>query len=121
MSKPAIQMGNGAFISPTEARTKVKGGVFGVDSWVAKVIGLNEEGRLRLNFLLNDVSGLSDSGKSGVVKWAIKSDGVYQWRRFFAGVTDAGWESNGFCIISHGAIRQISAEEAKDLAVEMSM
>ena len=67
-------------------------------------------------FLNQDRSGLSGTGRSGVIAWCGPlEDGVYEWRGFCVGSTSTNWCSDGFAVIKDGLVTQVTKDQAKEL------
>ena len=110
-----LELGDGTFITATEAVTNVRGGGYGADAWLAKVTGPDPKFGLTRQFVKKDTSGLSHSGRSGSISWEISGSGLYEWRKFCIGSTPRNWESSGFCVIEDGSVREITKSAAIEL------
>ena len=97
------------------ASTRVRGGGYGAQAWLAQIVGLDAKFGFSRNFIQAHKS-LSGSGRSGKITWPPLEDGVYQWRGFCVGSTSINWESSGFAVIENGLIERISKAEAEALA-----
>lgn len=106
-----LELGEGTFITATEAATKIRGGGYGGNAWLAKITGLDSKFGFTREFVKKSTAGLSGSGRSGSIYWEITEDGIYEWRKFCIGSTAKNWKSNGFCVISDGSICEITKAE----------
>lgn len=64
-----------------ECFTRVRGGgVAGGSAWLARVLGLDPKYELSRKFMRADKSDLSQSGRSGIIRWTISEPGIYEFR-----------------------------------------
>lgn len=80
--------------------TKVRGGGYGSDAWIAKITGPDPKYGLKRQFCKRDRSGLSRSGGSGAITFDVNEPGVYEFRGFCVGSTANNWEWSGFIELS---------------------
>lgn len=104
-------------IGASGASTRVRGGGYGAEAWLAQIVGLDAKFGFSRNFIQAHKS-LSGSGRSGKITWGPLEDGVYEWRGFCVGSTAINWESSGFAAIENGLIARISKAEAEALAAQ---
>lgn len=108
-----IDLGDGTFISAQRAQTRVRGGGFGANAWLARITGTDPRYTFRRAFLQPDRSGLSGSGRSGAITWEVPSPGLYEWRAFCVGSTTRNWRSDGFCRIDpDGTVARLDRDAA---------
>jgi len=108
-------------INLTHAQTDVRGGGYGNDAWIAKVTGLDPKYGLAREFCRRDTSGLSRSGRSGLITFEMLGPGIYEFRNFCVGSTSNNWEWSGFVQVSDdGKVSRLSRTDVVDLVGEMS-
>lgn len=121
-----IGLGDGTYFGSQRARTRVRGGGYGSDAWVAKIVGLHPKYGLDREFVRADRSGLSGSGRSGSISWDIDEPGIYEIRNFCVGSTANNWEYSSFfeigedqsvCELSKAAV--LGRFEHQDIPVPM--
>lgn len=83
--------------------TDVRGGGYGGSAWIALVTGLDDKFGLKRAFCVRDRSGLSRSGASGSISFAVTRPGIYEFRGFCVGSTARNWEWSGFIELLEGA------------------
>jgi hypothetical protein len=109
----------GTYISVTGAQTRIRGGGYGSDAWLARLVGLDDKFTFKREFVQKE-DHRSGSGKSGTIVWTIKEPGIYEWRKLCVGSTGNNWESSGFCRISDDGIERLTKEEAIEAVKSMS-
>lgn len=106
-----LRLGDDTYITPTEAKMRVRGGGFGAGAWLAQIIATDPKFGFAREFIRKNTSDLSGSGKSGTISWEIENSGIYEWRGFCVGSTPRNWESSGFCKITDEGIEELSKKE----------
>lgn len=76
--------------------TDVRGGGYGNRAWIARIVGPDAKFGLSREFCRADKSGLSGSGRSGVISFEVTEPGLYEFRGFCVGSTARNWEWSGF-------------------------
>lgn len=114
-----LELGDGTWISPEMATTRVRGGGFGSGAWLALIGGTHPVHGLARRFITADKSGMSGSGRSGSVTWDLPGAGLYEWRDFCVGSTAGNWRSSGYAVISDTAVREVTKAEAAALARQL--
>ena len=93
--------------------TRVRGGGYGSDAWIARIIGLDPKYQFARKFCPKDRSGVSSTGASGVIYFEVSEPGLYQFHHFCVGSTARNWEWSGFAVLrGAGGYGEISRDEA---------
>jgi hypothetical protein len=79
--------------------TRVRGGGFGRNAWIAKIIGTHPKYKYEREFCDSDENDLSRSGRSGTIRFTLQGPGLYEFRNFCIGSTSRNWEWSGFVLI----------------------
>jgi len=79
--------------------TRVRGGGYGNDAWIAKITGTHPQYHFEREFCPRDESHLSRSGRSGTIGFEMQGPGLYEFRNFCIGCTARNWEWSGFVVI----------------------
>ena len=89
--------------------TDVRGGGYGRDAWIAKIVGPDLKYGLKREFARKDTSGLSRSGRSGTIRFDMDGPGIYEFKNFCIGSTSRNWEWNGFIeLLADGSAHEMS-------------
>ena len=89
-----------------DTSTRVRGGGFGADAWIARITGPCSQWSVRREFCARDTSGLSGSGKSGYIRFDVTEPGLYEFRKFCVGSTARNWEWSGFVRLHADGMRE---------------
>lgn len=101
-----------ASIGLNETWTRVRGGGYGSNAWVARVTGPDARYGLAREFVRKDASGLSGSSRSGTLRFAVTQPGYYEFRGLCVGSTPGNWEWSGFARIdADGTVTEVSRED----------
>lgn len=102
--------------------TDVRGGGYGRDAWIAKITGPDPKYGLKREFARKDTSGLSGSGRSGMITFDLDGPGIYEFRNFCVGSTPRNWEWSGFIeLLADGSTHEMSrAEVVTRFALEVA-
>ena len=112
-----LQLGDGTFITATEAATRVRGGGLGAGAWLAQITGTDPKWRVARDFCARNEDGVSASRKSGVITWEVPGPGLYQYKGFCVSSTR---ERSGYVLITDdGQVRQVLPALAADLAEQL--
>lgn len=76
--------------------TDVRGGGYGNRAWIARIVGTDAKFGLAREFCRADKSGLSGSGRSGLISFDVTEPGIYEFKGFCVGSTARNWEWSGF-------------------------
>lgn len=110
-----MRLAEGTHINHDEATTRIRGGGYGSDAWIAKITGPDPKFGFSRRFMPKDTSGLSRSGASGYITFEMGGDGLYEWRNFCVGSTPSNWKSSGFCVVEGETVRKITKAEALEM------
>lgn len=101
------------------AATDVRGGGYGNNAWLAKIIGTDPEYKFKRKFCESE-KHLSRSGKSGFINFKMQGAGLYEFRYFCTGTTVNNREWSGFIIINEdGTTEEITRERALEIAATL--
>lgn len=103
---------DGTGFTPSTAYTRIRGGGYGGNAWLAHIVGLDEKFGLARKFVQKDSSGVSGSGGSGTITWPIAEPGIYEFRNFCIGSTHRNWEWGGFMEVTSEGVQEISKADA---------
>lgn len=109
-----LQLGDGTFITATEAATRVRGGGLGGDAWLAQITGTDPKWRVARDFCKKNTDELSGSGKSGVITFEVPGPGLYQYKGFCVSSTKV--RSGYVEITDDGQVREVKPALAADMA-----
>lgn len=99
-------------ITLNNTHTDVRGGGYGSRAWIARIVGTDSKYGLAREFCKSDKSGLSGSGRSGVISFEVNEPGIYEFRGFCVGSTARNWEWSGFIeLTADGAARELMRAE----------
>ena len=76
--------------------TQVRGGGFGKDAWVAQILGIQPDKKLKRKFCKKNIEGLSSSRKSGNIEFEVTEPGIYEFRDFCQNTHPNRWRWSGF-------------------------
>lgn len=110
-----------ADISLDECFTKVRGGGFGGDAWIAKITGEDSKFTFSRIFCKKCTSSLSGSGKSGFIEFEIPGPGLYQFKGFCVGSTSNNSDWSGFILLREDGRRFLLPQKAAKLYVKKAM
>lgn len=100
-------------ITIDRAETDIRGGGYGSSAWIAKITGTHPKYGLQREFMRKDKSGMSGSGRSGVIRFEMAGPGIYEFRDFCVGSTANNWNWSGYLDIdADGGIKEITKAEA---------
>ncbi len=105
-----LRLAEGTYIDVDTACTRIRGGGYGADAWVAKIVGPDPKWGVARQFMPKDKSGMSGSGRSGCITWELEGDGIYEYRKFC--VSSRGDETGGFVEIKGTEVRKITRADA---------
>jgi len=106
MTEPSAHIGVG------RTYTRVRGGGYGSGAWIARIVGLDTQYVFERRFCRRDESGLSGSGRSGVIEFEVEEPGIYEFRGFCVGTTPKNWEWSGFCeLAADGGFKAMSRSD----------
>lgn len=92
--------------------TDVRGGGYGGRAWIARIVGRDTQFGLAREFCKRDASGLSGSGRSGVVSFDVSEPGIYEFRDFCVGSTARNWNWSGFVRLGvDGSSEELTREQ----------
>lgn len=101
------------------ARTVIRGGGYGSSAWIAKITGTHPKFKFEREFCDKDTSGMSGSGRSGVIEFELDGPGLYEFRGFCVGSTANNWEWSNFALIDDdGDVEEMTRKEALAWLVE---
>ncbi len=93
--------------------TDIRGGGYGSDAWIARITGPDPKYTFAREFCPKNTSGMSRSGRSGVLRFTVSVPGLYQFRHFCVGSTARNWEWSGFAVLdAAGGYADVSREDA---------
>ncbi len=103
---------DGTTIGLNQTITRVRGGGFGSDAWVAKIVGIEDDGKLKREFCRKDKTNLSGSGRSGTIEFTVDEFGIYEFRNFCRNTHPMRWRWSGFFeILNDGSVELIDQKE----------
>jgi hypothetical protein len=92
--------------------TRVRGGGYGRDAWIARITALHPKYVFEREFCSRSTGGLSSSGRSGIIRFEVTEPGIYEFRHFCVGSTPRNWEWSGFCELTEdGEFREMTRSE----------
>lgn len=106
-------------ITATISKTDIRGGGFGGSAWIAKITGPDPKYHFKREFCRKDKSGLSGSGRSGVIRFEMQGPGLYEFRGFCVGSTAKNWEWSGFALVTEDGMTEITHQQALEIVAQM--
>jgi len=103
-------------ITLTESVTDIRGGGYGANAWIAKITSTDPKFGFKREFCRKNKSGMSGSGRSGIISFEMQGAGIYEFRNFCVGSTARNHEWSGFVLINDdGTVHEISKSRAQEI------
>lgn len=103
------------------AFTRVRGGGFGRGARVARITGKHSKHGFERDWCRKCASGLSGSGKSGIIEFDIPGPGLYEFKGFCVGSTHNNSDWSGFILLREDGRRFLLPKAAAQLYVLKQM
>ncbi len=103
------------------AFTRVRGGGLGGGAWIARIKGEHSEYKFERDWCRKCTSGLSGSGRSGIIEFDIPGPGLYEFKGFCVGSTKNNSDWSGFILLRDDGRRFMLPKTAAELFVQKKM